>query len=267
MLRNLRLHRPLAFLDLETTGTDPKVDLIVEISVLKVSPDGRSIGRTRRINPGIPIPAEATAVHGISDADVAGEPRFAQVAAGLIALLDDCDLCGFNIKRFDLRVLFAEFSRVGRELPMAGRSIIDPMEIFHSHERRDLSAAVRFYCGREHDGAHGAEADVTATAEVLDAMLDRYQSLPKTVDALHAAFPAPVPRDASGCFAEAEGRLLIQFGKHRGRLLDDVASLHPGYLEWMLGEPFTEDTKAIARSSLRRSRVAVGSGRNMSTEG
>ena len=155
MLRNLRLHRPLAFLDLETTGTDTKVDLIVEVSVLKVSPDGQAIGRTRRINPGIPIPAGATAVHGITDVEVAGEPRFAQVAAGLIALLEDCDLCGFNIKRFDLRVLFAEFSRVGRELPMAGRSVIDLMEIFHSRERRDLSAAVRFYCGREHDGLTG----------------------------------------------------------------------------------------------------------------
>jgi DNA polymerase-3 subunit epsilon len=143
MFKNLTLERPLAIFDLETTGTDPEVDRIVEISVLRIAPEGKGEQRTRRINPGMPIPAAATAVHGITDADVAREPRFEQVAGGLLAFLDGCDLCGFNVKRFDLRMLYREFTRAGLRLPLEDRAIVDPLEIFHAYERRDLTAAVR----------------------------------------------------------------------------------------------------------------------------
>src|SRR6266851_829664 len=151
MFKHLVLHKPLAILDLETTGTDPQNDRIVEIGILKALPDGRHQHYNRRVNPGIPIPSEAKAVHGITDADVADELRFEQLAPDLRAFLDDCDLCGFNLNRFDLRFLDVEFNRASQPLTLEGRAILDPMEIFHAREPRDLSAAVRYYCGREHE--------------------------------------------------------------------------------------------------------------------
>ena len=252
MFKNLLLERPLAVLDLETTGTDARVDRIVEVSVLKVRPNHPVEEWTRRLNPGIPIPPGATAVHGIRDADVAGAPTFEEVAPELLALLDGCDLCGFNLKRFDLRVLYAEFARVGRTLQLEGRAVVDPLEIFHTYERRDLSAAVRFYCGREHDGAHGAAADVRATAEVLDAMLARYADLPRSVAGLHAHFLDSKAADSGGRFVRVEGEVRFAFGKHRGQPLDAVARREPDYLKWMLMQDFFDDTKALVRNALTK---------------
>jgi DNA polymerase-3 subunit epsilon len=256
MLNNLPLDRPLAVLDLETTGTDPQKDRIVEISVLKVLPDGRWEHRTRRLNPGMPIPAVATAIHGITDADVAGEPRFEQVAEGLLTFLDGCDLCGFNLKKFDLRVLYAEFTRAGRTLPLEGRAVIDAMEIFHRYEPRDLGAAVRFYLGREHDGAHSAAADVLATADVLDAMMARYADLPRNVARLHQHFVDPDRVDSSGFFVRVEGHFRFAMGKYRGQPLEVIAATKPDYLEWMLTQSFFEDTKKIVRDALATARAA-----------
>src|SRR5262249_38787031 len=150
-----------------------------EISVIKIDPQGAIDRRTRRINPGVSIPPAATAIHGISDADVADQPRFEKIAAGLLAHLDGCDLCGFGLKRFDLPILCSEFARSGRTFVLEGRAIIDTLEIYHACEPRDLSAAVRYFLGREHDGRHSAEADVLATVEVLDAMAGRYADLPR----------------------------------------------------------------------------------------
>jgi DNA polymerase-3 subunit epsilon len=146
MFKNLVLEKPLAIVDLETTGTDPQSDRIVEIGILKVRPDGRRSRRILRLNPGVPIPPSATEVHGITDEDVADGPRFADVAADLLAFLEGCDLCGFNLKRFDLRMLHAEFIRVGKPLSLQGRAVVDALEIFFAYEKRDLTAAVRFYC-------------------------------------------------------------------------------------------------------------------------
>ena len=137
MFKNLFLNRPLAVIDLETTGTDPKTDRIVEIGVVKIFPDGSRDDRCRRVNPGVPIPEAATAIHGITDADVKDKPAFAILVPGLVRFLDGCDLCGFNLKRFDLRVLIAEFDRAGRRFPWQGRKIVDPLEIFHDRERLD----------------------------------------------------------------------------------------------------------------------------------
>jgi len=252
MFMNVTLQRPLAIIDLETTGREPHIDRIVEISVLKIFPGGQTEQRTRRINPEMPIPPEASAVHGIRDEDVAGEPRFSQLAASLLAFLDGCDLCGYNIKRYDLRVLHAEFARAGLTLPLAGRAVIDPLEIFHTRERRDLTAAVQFYCARDHAGAHGAAADVLATAAVLDAMMTRYSDLPRTIADLHENFRQPVPVDSKGCFTRDKDQFVFAFGKHEGRPVDDVAQEARDYLEWILEAAFPDDTKAVVRSVLSR---------------
>jgi DNA polymerase-3 subunit epsilon len=265
MLTNISLERPLAVIDLETTGTDVKTDRIIEISVLKIWPDGQRTHRTRRLNPGKPIPPEATAVHGIADADVAGEPRFEQVADALMDFLGGCDLCGFNLKRFDLRMLYGEFSRAGRTLVLEGRAIIDPMEIFHRQEPRDLAAAVRTYLGREHKGGHSATADVLATAEVLNAMLTRYPELPRSVAGLHQHFMDADRIDSDGFFRRVQGEVRFLKGKHRGSPLASVASSDPGYLEWMLGQEFFEDTKVVVRDALATARAARQAARRPAT--
>lgn len=183
-MKNLRLARPIVFFDLETTGTDPAWDRIVEIAVLRIEPDGRSEVRTRRINPERPIPPEATAVHGIRDEDVREAPTFRQIARSLLAFIGDADLAGYNLRRFDLPLLERELRACGLDLGVSRRRVVDVMTIFHRKEPRDLEAAVRFYLRREHEGAHGAEADVLAAAEVLDAQLAVYEDLPRTVDEL-----------------------------------------------------------------------------------
>jgi DNA polymerase-3 subunit epsilon len=258
MFRNLALGRPLAVLDLETTGLDVKQDRIVEISVLTLRPGQPPAQHTERINPGIPIPPSTTAIHGITDADVADCPTFAERADFLLKLLDGCDLCGFNIKRFDLPLLYAEFARVGRRLPMEDRAVVDPQEIFHAYEPRDLSAAVRFYCGREHVGSHKAAADVLAAAEVLDAMLERYRDLPRDVPGLHAHFKTPGAADSGGFLAHIGGELRFVRGRHRGRPLEEVARTSPDYLEWMLREVVFPDTMALVREALRKARCPAG---------
>lgn len=250
MFKNLVLEKPLAIIDLETTGIDPQSDRIVEIGILKVTPDGRRCRRVLRINPGIPIPPAATEVHGITDADVAEEPRFGDVAAGLATFLDGCDLCGYNLKRFDLRMLHGEFSRAGMALPLQGRAIVDALEIFFAYEKRDLAAAVRFYCNREHENAHSAGADAMATAAVLDAMLARYEELPRSPAGLHQHFQDPNAVDSSGCFVRVAGQVRFAFGKHRGKPLDAVARMKPDYLQWMLDQGFLDDTKQVVRQAL-----------------
>lgn len=257
MLRNLALCRPLAVLDLETTGTDKRNDRIVEISVLKIWPDRREKQHTRRINPGIPIPPDATAIHGITDTDMVDQPRFEQVADDLLSLLEGCDLCGFNIKQFDLPLLYNEFRRAGRTFNLEGRALIDPKEIYHAYERRDLTAAVRFYLNRDHAGAHGAAADVKATAEILDTMLARYPDLERDTAGLHLRFQDASTVDVDGFFTRVVGEVRFAKGKHRGRPLDVIARTDPSYLEWMLRGDFFDDAKKLARDALRRHAVAL----------
>ena len=189
MLKNIRLERPLVVFDLETTGKKVQTDRIVEISLLKLLPDGTNQIKTRRLNPGIPIPAEATAIHGITDADVANENYFRQIARSLATYLEGCDLCGYNIWIFDLRMLVNEFKRAEVPFSVEGRHIIDPCRIFHKREPRDLTAALRFFCRMEHEGAHGAEADVLAALLVLDGQVERYEDLPLTVVELTIRVP------------------------------------------------------------------------------
>jgi DNA polymerase-3 subunit epsilon len=251
MLKHIRVDRPLAVLDLETTGTDPRLDRIIEISVLKLLAGGDHDHRTRRVNPGVPIPPEATAIHGISDDDVAECPTLRAIAPGLVRFLDGCDLAGFNILTFDLRLLAAEFHRVGLVFPVSGRRIIDACRIYHQREPRDLTAAYKFYCNQEHLDAHGAAADVLATAAILDAQVARYADLPRTIDGLHAQCNDANAIDASGLFGKDEDGVIVFIrGKYKGRSLSDIAASKPDYLEWMQREDFYDDTKAIAAEAL-----------------
>ena len=253
MLKNIKLDRPLAVLDLETTGVDPKLDRIVEVSVLKLLPGGDHDHRTRRVNPGVLIPPEATAVHGITDDDVADCPTFRGIAPALSKYLDGCDLAGFNVLNYDLRLLVAEYNRAGFVFPVAGRKVIDACRIYHQRERRDLTAAYKFYCNEEHTGAHGAAADVLATAAILDAQVARYEDLPRTVDGLHGACNDPNAIDMSGMFGKDEDGVTVFIkGKYKGRSLHDIASTKPDYLQWMQREDFFDDTKAIALDALGR---------------
>jgi DNA polymerase-3 subunit epsilon len=252
VFKNLLLNRPLAVIDLETTGTDPKTDRIVEIAVVRILPDGTRVDRCRRVNPGVPIPEAATKIHGIADTDVKDEPGFDILAPRLAKFLDGCDLCGFNLKRFDLRLLIAEFDRAGHRFPLQGRKIVDPLEIYHGRERRDLSAAVRFYCGKEHEGAHGASADVQVTLEILDAMLDRYPDLPRSVDELHDVLRGERAEDLDGKFFMRDGRVVFNFGKYKGRRLDDVTREYPDYINWLLEQSFLDDAKELMMEAQHR---------------
>ena len=249
---NLQLDRPLVIFDLETTGTDPATDRIVEICAVRLGPDGSRESRTRRINPGRPIPPDATAVHGIRDEDVRDEPSFRQIARGLLEFLQGADLAGFNVSRFDVPLLDREFHDCDLDLALPTRRIVDAMTIFHRKEPRDLSAAVRFYLDRDHEGAHSAEADVVATADVLDAQLDRYSDLPRSVDELDAWLRAGRgrPVDRSGKFVWKGGDVVLAFGKHQGKPLRTVAQENRGYLEWIAKSDFPSDTRDLVKDAL-----------------
>jgi DNA polymerase-3 subunit epsilon len=253
---SLDLERPLAFFDLETTGTDPQRDKIVEIAIVRLDPDGGREATTRRIHPERPIPAEATAVHGIRDEDVSGAPTFGQVARELLDVLQDADLAGFNVRRFDVPLLDREFRDCGLDLALVKRRIVDAMTIFHKKEPRDLTAAVRFFLDRDHAGAHGAEADVQASIEVLEAQLARYPDLPRTIEALDAyCYPVPAGAvDRGGKFVLRDGEVVFAFGKQKGRALREVARVQRDYLEWILKQDFPEDARMLVEKALRGGR-------------
>jgi len=251
----LSLDRPLVFLDLETTGLRVAEDRIVELALIRVDPGGNVTEKVRRFNPGIPIPPEASAVHGITDADVADKPPFAARARSLADLLEPADLAGFNLRRFDLPMLLAEFRRADIHFDVAERRIIDAQFIFHREEPRDLSAAVRFYLDREMEDAHSALADIRATAAVLGAQLERYPHLPRDLDQLdrYCDEVQPFETEVERWFEETpEGHRLFRRGKHRGRPLAEIAGQHPDYLEWMLGlDDLDEGVKEVVRDALR----------------
>ena len=244
--------RPLAVFDLETTGTDRLNDRIVEIAVLRIHPEGEVVSLDQRVNPGIRIPREASAIHGITDADVQSSPTFAAIAADLAAFLDGIDLAGYNIRGFDLPLLAKEFERARQPFSMEGRRVVDVQTIFFKKEPRDLGAAVRFFVGREHTGAHAALADVVATAEVLAGELGRYPDLPATLEGLHL-FSVPAEGrfvDPDKRFFWRDGAAVFAFGEHRGRPLVDVARTHPAYLEWIARADFPVETKKIVTAAL-----------------
>ena len=241
MLSNLPLLRPLIFFDTETTGVDTVKDRIIEMSTTKFFPDGTQEVKTHRFNPGIPIPPEASAVHGIRDIDVADEPTFASYAEAISLYFKGCDIGGFNSTKFDIPLLVEEFLRAKVDLPFdEDTKFIDALSIYHKYEKRDLSTAYMFYCGKDHTGAHGAEADTLASAEVFQAQLEKY-GLEASIDSLHALCNnGNESIDYGRKFKRNEyGHIVFNFGKNKNkRAIDD-----PGYLDWMLKGEFSRHTK------------------------
>lgn len=252
MLSNLRIDKPLVFIDVETTGLNPYSDRIVELAMLRVRPDGIREFRSDMFDPGIPIPPDATAVHGITDQDVAGKSAFARHAVDICGFLEGCDIAGFNIIRFDLPFLEAEFARAGVGFSRQGRCLIDSQIIYHLREPRDLQAAYRKYCGGEMAKAHRAEEDVRAAAEILNGQLAAYTDLPRDVTGLGAVCSEgrECAVDAEGKFVWANGEAVCSFGKHKGRSLREIAKHYPDYLEWILRGDFSAEVKGIATRAL-----------------
>ncbi len=242
----IKLNRTLAVFDLETTGTKVATDRIVEISVLKIFPGGDREGITRRINPGIPIPPDASAIHGIYDADVKDKPSFKDFAHELKNYLADCDLAGYNCLNFDVPLLVEEFLRVGVDLDVRSRKIVDVQNIFHKMEQRTLSAAYKFYCQKDLENAHTAEADTTATYEVLEAQLERYPDLQNDVKFLHDFSIRNRNVDFAGhiIFNEKDVET-INFGKHKGKAVEMVLKAEPSYYSWMMAADFPQYTKKV----------------------
>jgi DNA polymerase III subunit epsilon len=251
MKRKPKLVRPLAIFDLETTGTVPGIDRIVEIGILKVYPDGRRTRYHTLVNPGIPIPREATEVHGITNLRVKGKPKFRDIARKVRHFLGDCDLAGFNAVRFDIPMLQSEFERARVRFSLDGRRTVDALRIFHLKERRDLAAAYFFYCGKKHMRAHSALGDARVCWKVLQAQLVRYRDLPLDLDDLHDLSTEKERFvDQERKFEWRNGDAAFAFGEHRGRLLKDVVKQKPDYLQWMLGKDFSEETKRIVTDAL-----------------
>lgn len=249
----LRLQRPIIFFDLETTGTNITHDRIVEISIIKVLPSGEEQERTRRINPEMPIPAEATAIHHITDADVANEPTFRQLAKSLAEIFADCDIAGFNSNRFDIPLLLEEFHRAGIVLDLSKTRFVDVQTIYHKMEPRNLSAAYKYYCGQDLEAAHSANADTRATLEVLKAQLDKYPELTNDVKVLSEFSCHNRNVDFAGRLIYNDAnKEVINFGKYKGQLAEDVLRRDPGYYSWVQQGDFQQNTKdAFARIRLR----------------
>lgn len=258
----LNLTRPLAFFDLETTGIKVATDRIVEICILRAEPDGSTHIKTMRLNPEMHIPAEVTAIHGISDEDVKDCPTFKQAGHELLRFLENCDLAGFNSNHFDIPLLAEEFFRAGIDFDLKGRRFIDVQNIFHRMEPRNLLAAYQFYCNKELINAHSAEADTVATYEILKAQLDRYQNTP--MKERNGAVSTPITNDVkalsdfstSSKWVDLVGHIVwndkrvevFNFGKHKGKAVSDVFRDEPSYYDWMMKGDFPLSTKRVITS-------------------
>ncbi|TAE34303.1 MAG: 3'-5' exonuclease [Cytophagales bacterium] len=255
MAHQLQLRKPLAFFDLETTGINIAKDRIIDICVAKAMPNGEVIVRNDRVHPGMPIPVESSLIHGIYDDDVAGAPPFKSIARTLAQFLDGCDLAGFNINRFDVPLLVEEFLRANVDFDMKNRRMVDAQRIFHLMEPRNLSAAYRFYCNKDLENAHTAEADTLATFEVLNAQVARYSGLPakdeagrdvlfqNDVDFLHALTLNKNVDLAGRMIFNDKGEEVFNFGKHKGVAVLDVLKKEPSFYDWVLKGEFPLDTK------------------------
>lgn len=242
----LKLKRPIVFFDLETTGVDTATDRIVEISLVKIGVDGSKSVKTRRINPEMHIPKEATEVHGITDEDVKDEPTFRQIAKSLAQYIEGCDFGGFNSNRFDLPMLVEEFMRAGVDVDFRKRKFIDVQNIFHRKEQRTLVAAYKFYCDKDLANAHSAEADTLATYEVLEAQIERYPDIGDTVEQLSEFSSNGEIVDFAGRLAmNDKGEEIFTFGKYRGQSVEEVFRKEPSYYRWMMDGDFPQYTKKV----------------------
>jgi DNA polymerase-3 subunit epsilon len=243
---NLNLKKPIAFIDLETTGINVTTDRIVELSVLKISPNGKEEWMTTRVNPEIPIPPKTTAIHGIKDEDVADAPVFKEVGKKLAAFLEGCDLAGYNAIKFDIPVLAEEFLRANIDFNFRKRRYVDVQVIFHKKEQRTLSAAYMFFCKKELEGAHGSKADTAATFEVLKSQLDRYKDLENDVEKLADFSSFNTNVDFAGrIILDENGVEIFNFGKHKGKPVETVFAAEPAYYSWMMNGEFPLYTKKV----------------------
>ncbi|MFD2727171.1 3'-5' exonuclease [Hyunsoonleella rubra] len=242
----LNLTKPICFFDLETTGVNITTDRIVEISILKVHPNGKEETKTWRVNPEMLIPKEVTAIHGISDADVTDKPTFKELAKEVYNMIKDSDLGGFNSNRFDIPLLVEEMLRAEVDFDMKNRQAIDVQTIFHKMEQRTLSAAYKFYCDKDLDNAHSAEADTVATYEVLKAQLEKYDALENDAKFLAEFSSRKKFADFAGFIAyNKKGEECFSFGKHKGKLVTEVLEKEPGYFGWLLNADFPLYTKKV----------------------
>lgn len=242
----LNLKKPLAFFDLETTGIDISKDRIVEISILKVNPNQSIESKTQRFNPTIPIPPEVSKIHGISDEDVKDAPTFTEEAKNIAKYIEGCDLAGYNSNKFDIPMLAEEFLRANQDFSVKNRKFIDVQVIFHKKEQRTLSAAYKFYCNKDLENAHTAAADTQATYEVLLSQIEKYDDLKNDIEFLsnfshHMKFV-----DFAGRIAyNKEGKEVFNFGKHKGKTVEEVFEKDKGYYNWMMDADFPLFTKKI----------------------
>ena len=255
----LNLTKPIAFIDLETTGINVASDRIVEISILKIHPGGKEEVKTLRVNPEMPIPAESSAIHHIFDEDVKDCPTFKQLAAQLSSFIDGCDLAGYNSNKFDIPLLAEEFLRADVDFDLRNRRLVDVQNIFHIMEQRTLSAAYKFYCNKEIENAHSAEADIKATYEVFLAQLEKYKEVemldgkgnkffPVTnnIEALSKLTARNRTADLAGrIHFNAKGEEVFAFGKHKDKSVEEIFEKEPSYYKWMMDNEFPLYTKKI----------------------
>ena len=249
----LKLKKPICFFDLETTGVNVSKDRIVEISILKVFPNGNKESFTWRVNPEIKIPAVTTAIHGISDEMVLNEPTFKELAPKVSELIKNSDLGGFNSNRFDIPLLAEELLRAEIDFDLKVNQAVDVQTIFHKMEKRTLEAAYKFYCNKDLTNAHSAEADTMATYEVLKAQLDKYDGLENDMDYLSKFSSHQNFADFAGFIGyNKEGQEIITFGKHKGKVIEDLFKTEPGYFSWIQNADFPNYTKKVLRDLKNR---------------
>lgn len=239
----LQLKKPLAIIDLETTGVNLGTDRIVEIAIVRISPDGAKSIKRKLLNPEMPISVVSRDLHGITNEMVKDAPTFKQVANEIKQFLDNCDLAGYNSNRFDIPMLAEEFLRVGLDFEFNNRRLLDVQKIFHMMEQRTLSAAYKFYCNKNLEGAHGAEADAVATWEVLQAQIEKYPQLGSSVETIITCIGDDSIVDFARRMVMENGIEVFNFGKHKGRAVADVLRAEPQYYDWMMKGDFPMHTK------------------------
>jgi len=240
---NLELKRPLAVIDLETTGINPGTDKIVEIAIVKIMPDGSKQVKRKLLNPEMQISKASSDIHGITNEMVKDAPTFKQVANEVKQFLENCDISGYNSNKFDIPVLVEEFLRIGIDFKFESRRLVDVQKIFYQMEPRTLSAAYKYYCNKELVNAHSAEADVLATWEVLDAQIDRYPQLGNTIDSILKVIGEEEIVDFARRMIVQEGKIVFNFGKHKGKCVEEVFRIERSYYDWMMQGDFPQHTK------------------------
>lgn len=248
----LQLTRPIAFIDLETTGINISTDKIVEIAIVKIAIDGSKIVKRKLINPQMPIPAASSEIHGITNEMVKDAPTFKQAANEIKQFIENCDLAGYNSNRFDIPMLIEEFLRAGLEFNVDDKKLLDVQKVFHMMEQRTLGAAYKFYCNKQLENAHSAEVDATATWEILEAQVERYAQIGTTVESIVKFTGEDDIVDFARRFVKENGVEIFNFGKHKGKPVTQVLKEEPQYYDWMMKGDFPMNTKQKLTEILNR---------------